>query len=83
MSISVSGGTSDVQRLQMVTEDAKNEKVLGVVGNFDDTQTTLKELLASDKFREELRGKRYITLSCELCKILGRIYYFQIILSIY
>ncbi len=43
----------------MVTEDAKNEKVLGVVGNFDDTQTTLKELLSSEEFREELRKEIY------------------------
>jgi len=76
-----SGGTSDVQRLQMVTEDAKNEKVLGVVGNFDDTQTTLKELLSSEEFREELR-KRDISLSAANSVNFGRII-FQIIYHIY
>ena len=48
------GGTSDVQRLQMVTEDAPNLKVIGVKGNFDDTQEVLKSLLASAEFKAAL-----------------------------
>ena len=53
-------GVSQVQQLQMVTQEGNNVGVAAVVGNFDDAQTGVKRLFSDEGLREELAKKGYL-----------------------
>ena len=56
------GGTSEIQRLQMATQEGANVAVYAVRGNFDDAQTGVKRVFA-DKETAARLAQRNICLS--------------------
>ena len=48
------GGVSDMQRLQMTTQQGKNVSVVAVKGNFDDAQGGVKEIFGDEAFAQKL-----------------------------
>ena len=49
-------GVSQVQRLQMVTQEGGNVSVIAVQGNFDDAQTGVKTIFADAELNKKLAG---------------------------
>ena len=56
-------GVSEIQKLQMVTQEGKNVHVCAVEGNFDDAQTGVKRIFGDDAFAKELAEKGYVLSS--------------------
>lgn len=83
------GGTSEIQRLQMVTQAGGNVAVAAVRGNFDDTQSGVKEIFGDSALAARL-AEGGMTLSSANSINVGRLapqvaYYFdsyaQLVLS--
>lgn len=55
-------GVSDIQELQMTTQEGNNCYVFAVEGNFDDAQTTVKAIFANEELERDL-AERNIVLS--------------------
>ncbi len=49
-------GVSDVQKLQMTTTGGSNTHVIAINGNFDDAQSGVKELFASEAFNADVQS---------------------------
>ncbi len=56
-------GVSDIQQLQMVTQEGENVGVCSVIGNFDDAQTGVKKIFSDAQFREILDQRGYVLSS--------------------
>ena len=52
-------GVSDIQQLQMRTQEGGNDGACAVVGNFDDAQTGVKRLFSDESLRETLAERGY------------------------
>ena len=75
------GKVSDIQRLQMVTQQGSNVAVCAVKGNFDDAQNAAKAIFANKELAHELAGKGTVLSSANSINI-GRLapqvtYYFD------
>lgn len=57
------GGTSETQRLQMVTQAGDNVLVSAVLGNFDDIQTEVKRIFSDEDMRARLSELGYFLTS--------------------
>ena len=56
-------GVSDIQELQMCTQEGENVGVCSVVGNFDDAQNGVKRIFTDRAYAEELADRGYILSS--------------------
>ena len=52
-------GVSEIQRLQMITQEGKNVSVVAVEGNFDDAQTGVKKIFTDEEYKTQLAKKSY------------------------
>ena len=75
------GKVSEVQRLQMTTQPGSNVQVYAVRGNFDDTQTAVKQIFGDRDLAQSLAEHHHVSLSSANSINVGRlvpqvVYYF-------
>ncbi len=65
-------GVSEVQKMQMITQEGENTYVVGINGNFDDAQRAVKEAFSDGEFNKELEEDGFIFSSANSINI-GRL----------
>lgn len=65
-------GVSNIQKLQMKTQEGDNTLVVGIRGNFDDAQGGVKNIFNDEELKKELEDKGYILSSANSINI-GRL----------
>lgn len=73
-------GVSYIQKLQMITQTGDNTYVAGIIGNFDDAQTGVKQIFLDKELKKQLDDNGYMFSSANSINI-GRlvpqvVYYF-------
>ena len=56
-------GVSEIQKLQMVTQEGRNVDVCAVNGNFDDAQNGVKRIFSDEALRQELAERGFFLSS--------------------
>ncbi len=56
-------GVSQIQKLQMTTQEGSNVCVCAVKGNFDDAQTGVKKIFTNEEYKAELEKRGYVLSS--------------------
>ena len=71
-------GISNMQKLQMTTQEGENVIVFGLKGDFDDAQTAVKEVFADKQFQAEFANDYLFTSanSINLGRLLPQIAYY-------
>lgn len=72
-------GVSEIQKLQMVTQQGQNVGVCAVAGNFDDAQAGVKRIFSDAEIRAELAARGYFLSSANSInwgRILPQIVYY-------
>ena len=81
-----SEGVSDMQKMQMCTQEGDNVNVVGVKGNFDDCQTAVKKIFTSSEIAKKLSAENVVLSSANSINF-GRLvpqisYYFSAYLDL-
>lgn len=58
-----SEGVSDMQKMQMCTQEGGNVNVVAVKGNFDDCQTAVKKIFSNVEYNKQLKEKGVVLSS--------------------